>query len=163
MKHLVTLSRFFLAALFLFAAGAKIATRNDVMESYFTNVPMLMEQIFHQPETVGLMIAWLVIVVEVVAAALLLSLHTMRVGAALVGVMLVGFALFALYYRYGLGHEQGLECGCFGGLIKSQLGVSTAIRNLLLLVPVAVLLRPAWTHNGERQGLPTNDGLAPCL
>ena len=162
MKLFVPFSRYFLAGLFLFAAGAKIATRNDVMESYFANVPRLMEEIFQLPESAGIMIAWLVILVEVVAAALLLSRRTLRAGAALVGTMLIGFAVFALFYRYGLGHEEGLECGCFGGLIKSQLGVSTAIRNLLLLIPVLGLLWPARKQSKEQLDAPPADGLATC-
>ncbi len=46
---------------------------------------------------------------------------------------------FALYYRYGLGNAEGLECGCFGGIIASQLGVTTALRNLVLLVPTFIV------------------------
>lgn len=140
MKAFRRLCRFFLAALFLFAAGAKIATRNDLVESYFTNVPRLLDEVFLLPESWGILVAWGVIALEIAAALMLLSPRYCKPGAALTGAMLVGFALFALYYRFGLGHEQGLECGCFGGLIKSQLGVSTAIRNLSLLVPVVVVL-----------------------
>jgi hypothetical protein len=35
---------------------------------------------------------------------------------------------------------EPLECGCFGGIIGSQLGVKTALRNLLLLVPAAIVI-----------------------
>jgi hypothetical protein len=45
------------------------------------------------------------------------------------GVLLIGFASYALYYVYAL-HGEPLECGCFGGIIASQLGVKTALRNL---------------------------------
>lgn len=134
------LCRLFLAGLFLFAAAAKIATRNDIVESYFTNVPGLLESVFSLPAAWGLAAAWFVIVVEIAAAILLLVGRTAKVGAAATGLMLVGFAIFALYYRFGLGNEQGLECGCFGGFIKSQLGVSTAVRNLALLIPVTAVL-----------------------
>jgi hypothetical protein len=54
--------------------------------------------------------------------------------------MLMGFAGYALYYRYGLGNPEGLECGCFGGIIGSQLGVTTALRNLALLIPCALVI-----------------------
>jgi hypothetical protein len=37
-------------------------------------------------------------------------------------------------------HGEPLECGCFGGIIASQLGVKTALRNLALLLPVLVVL-----------------------
>jgi hypothetical protein len=35
---------------------------------------------------------------------------------------------------------EPLECGCFGGIIGSQLGVKTALRNLALLVPAALVI-----------------------
>jgi len=47
---------------------------------------------------------------------------------------LLRFAGYALYYVYVLNGEP-LECGCFGGIIGSQLGVKTALRNLALLLP----------------------------
>ena len=56
----------------------------------------------------------------------------------LAAVLLMGFAGYALYYVYGL-HGEPLECGCFGGIIASQLGVKTALRNLALLVPAIVV------------------------
>jgi len=36
-------------------------------------------------------------------------------------------------------HGEPLECGCFGGIIASQLGVKTALRNLGLLIPVVIV------------------------
>jgi hypothetical protein len=56
----------------------------------------------------------------------------------LAALLLTGFAAYALYYVYVM-HGEPLECGCFGGLIASQLGVSTALRNLALLVPAALV------------------------
>ena len=47
----------------------------------------------------------------------------------LAALLLLGFSGFALYYVYVL-HGDPLECGCFGGIIGSQLGLSTALRNL---------------------------------
>ena len=79
-----------------------------------------------------------VIAVEIVTALLLIVPRTVRIGALLAGVLLVGFAGYALYYVYGL-HGEPLECGCFGGIIASQLGVKTALRNLALLVPVLIV------------------------
>jgi hypothetical protein len=70
---------------------------------------------------------------------LLLS-RTVRAGALLAAALLIGFSVYALYYRYGLGNAEGLECGCFGGIIASQLGVTTALRNLALLVPTFIVL-----------------------
>ena len=86
------------------------------------------------PATIG------VIGVEILAAIFLLLPRTVRLGALLAGALLIGFSAFALYYRFGLGYPEGLECGCFGGIIASQLGVTTALRNLALLIPVLIVL-----------------------
>jgi hypothetical protein len=131
---LVHLSRFALAALWLFAAGAKIYMRSDPAESFFRNMPFLVGDAWATP------VAFAIIGAEIIAALLLLWPRTMRLGAIWSAVMLMGFAGYALYYRYGLGNAEGLECGCFGGIIGSQLGVTTALRNLLLLIPAALII-----------------------
>jgi uncharacterized membrane protein YphA (DoxX/SURF4 family) len=121
-------SRLGLAAMFLFAAGAKLYTLAD----FVANLSNLVPDRFTWP------VAVVVIAAEVVAAALLLVPRTARLGAALSALLLVGFAAYALYYVYAL-HGEPLECGCFGGIIASQLGVSTALRNLALLLPVVLI------------------------
>jgi hypothetical protein len=80
-----------------------------------------------------------VIALELCAAVLLIIPRTARVGAVLTAVLLIGFALYGLHYVYILKGEP-LECGCFGGIIGSQLGLKTALRNLLLLVPAALVI-----------------------
>jgi uncharacterized membrane protein YphA (DoxX/SURF4 family) len=134
LKILVTLSRYGLAAMFLFAVGAKLYMRNDPAESFFSNMPMLVGERWAMPVAIA------VIATELAAAVLLLWPHMARLGATLAATLLVGFASYALYYRYGLGNAEGLECGCFGGIIGSQLGVSTALRNLALLIPAALVI-----------------------
>ena len=79
-----------------------------------------------------------VIAVEIVAAILLLLRPTVRAGALLAAALLIGFSAFALYYVYVL-HGEPLECGCFGRIIGSQLGLTTALRNLALLVPTFIV------------------------
>jgi hypothetical protein len=128
-KWLVYLSRYGLAALFLFTAGAKLLT----VKEFAGNVSYLVGQPWSWPVTV------VVIVAELVAAILLLLPRTARGGGFWSAVLLVGFAAYALYYVYALRGEP-LECGCFGGIIASQLGVSTALRNLALLIPAAVVI-----------------------
>jgi hypothetical protein len=136
LRVLVHVSRFGLAALFLFAAGAKLLTIQD----FNANLSNLVEARWVWPAAVA------VISSEVLAAALLLWPRTARLGALLSAALLLGFAAYALYYVYVLRGEP-LECGCFGRLIASQLGVSTALRNLALLIPCALVLfgmrRPA--------------------
>lgn len=128
-KILVHLSRFGLAALFLFAAGAKLYTIRD----FAVNLSNLVAADWVWPA------AFAVIASELFAAVLLLWPRTVRLGALVSAALLLGFAAYALYYVYVL-HGEPLECGCFGRLIASQLGVSTALRNLALLLPCALVL-----------------------
>lgn len=125
---LVHVSRFGLAALFLFAAGAKLYTIRD----FAANLSNLVAESWVWPT------AFAVIGVELVVAALLIVPRTARLGALASALLLLGFAAYALYYVYVLNGEP-LECGCFGRLIASQLGVSTALRNLALLVPCVLV------------------------
>jgi hypothetical protein len=131
LKWLVHISRFGLAALFLFTAGAKLS----IVKGFAANVAELLSASgldysrWMWPVTIA------VIVAELITAGLLLLPRTVRLGALCAAGLLIGFAAFALYYVYVLNGEP-LECGCFGGIIGSQLGVKTALRNLALLLPV---------------------------
>ena len=131
---LVHLCRFGLAALFLFTAGAKLA----ILKTFAGNVAELLSSAainyerWRWPTTIG------VIAAEVIAAGLLIIPRTVRLGALLAALLLIGFSGFALYYVYVL-HGEPLECGCFGGIIGSQLGLKTALRNLVLLMPAVIV------------------------
>ena len=133
-KWIVRISRFGLAALFLFTAIAKLA----VIRAFVDNVGQLLtgsgfdSARWSWPATIA------VIAIEFLIAILLLVRKTVRIGAVAAAVLLAGLAGYALYYVYGLQGEP-LECGCFGGIIASQLGVSTALRNLCLLIPAAIV------------------------
>ncbi|HYP00395.1 MAG TPA: MauE/DoxX family redox-associated membrane protein [Pyrinomonadaceae bacterium] len=133
MRHwlhvLVLLSRFGLAAMWLFAAGAKLYTLHD----FAFNMTNLVPERVAMPLTIAL------IALELAAAVLLVIPRTARAGALLTAAMLIGFALYGLHYVYIMRGEP-LECGCFGGIIGSQLGVKTALRNLALLVPAALII-----------------------
>jgi hypothetical protein len=133
-RILVQISRFGLAALFLFAIGAKLYMLNDTKESFFKNMPYLVGEFWALPVAIA------VIAAEAATAALLIWPRTARVGGMFAAALLAGFAGYALYYRYGLNNAEGLECGCFGGIIGSQLGVTTALRNLALLIPAALVI-----------------------
>jgi hypothetical protein len=134
MKWIKRICRFGLVALFLFTAIAKLA----IIQTFVKNMGELLSssgfnyQRWSWPATI------VGIAAEIVTALLLIVPRTVRVGALLSAVLLVGFASYALYYVYGL-HGEPLECGCFGGIIASQLGVKTALRNLALLVPVLIV------------------------
>src|SRR5215510_13184888 len=134
MKWIVRVCRYGLAALFLFTAIAKLA----IVNAFVKNMGELLAssgfdyQRWSWPATI------VVIGAEIVTAVLLVLPRTVRIGALFAAVLLMGFAWYALYYVYGL-HGEPLECGCFGGIIASQLGVKTALRNLELLIPVLVV------------------------
>ena len=131
---LVRISRFGLAALFLVTAGAKLA----ILKKFAGNVAELLSaskinyERWQWPATIA------VICAEVLAAVLLLVPRTVRLGALWSAMLLIGFSGFALYYVYAL-HGEPLECGCFGGIIASELGVKTALRNLVLMVPALIV------------------------
>jgi len=135
LRRLALISRFALVLLFLFTVGAKLA----IINTFAVNVGALLGASglnysrWMWPVTIA------VIVTEIIVAMLLTFRSTVRIGAVLGGLLLVGFSGFALYYVYVL-HGEPLECGCFGGIIASQLGVKTALRNLALLIPVVLVL-----------------------
>jgi hypothetical protein len=133
-RWLIRVCRFGLAALFLFSAGAKLW----ILKTFATSVASLLSSAsinyerWQWPATIA------VIAAEIIAALLLIVPRTVRFGSILAALLLVGFSAFALYYVYVL-HGEPLECGCFGGIIASQLGVKTALRNLGLLIPVLIV------------------------
>jgi len=134
LRWLGHISRFGLAGLFLFTAVAKLWILRDFVSKVaelLSSMGMNYER-WQWPATVT------VIGAEIVIAALLIIPRTIRIGAICAGLMLVGFSGFALYYVYGL-HGEPLECGCFGNIIGSQLGLKTALRNLALLIPAAIV------------------------
>jgi hypothetical protein len=133
-RFVVHLSRFGLVALFLFTAGAKLW----ILHEFVGKVGELLASMkfnyerWQWPATIA------VISIEIVVAILLLVPRTVRWGGAAAGLLLMAFSAFALYYTYHL-HGEALECGCFGNIIGSQLGVKTALRNLGLLIPALIV------------------------
>jgi len=131
---LTHICRFGLAVLFLFTAGAKLW----ILKEFVGKVSELLSsmqmnyQRWQWPATIA------VIGIEILIALLLMFRRTMRIGAVAAALLLIGFSTFALYYVYAL-HGEALECGCFGNIIGSQLGVKTALRNLVLLIPALIV------------------------
>src|SRR5260370_34966439 len=109
---LVRISRFVLAALFLFTAGAKLA----ILKTFAGNVAELLSSAsinyerWRWPVTIG------VIAVEVIVAGLLIIPRAVRVGAALAALFLIGFRGFAPCFGYVL-PRQAPKCGCFVGTL----------------------------------------------
>jgi hypothetical protein len=133
-RILFQICRFGLVALFLFTAGAKLWILRDFagkVAELLSSMGMNYER-WQWPATLA------VITLEIVIAILLIIPRTVRLGAVASALLLMAFSAFALYYVYGL-HGEALECGCFGNIIGSQLGVKTALRNLFLLIPAAIV------------------------
>ena len=141
----IHLCRFGLAALFLFAAGAKLW----ILRKFVGNVAELLSSANFNYERWQWPVTTAVIAAEIVAAVLLIIPWTIRLGAVVSALLLVGFSGFALYYVYGLNGEP-LECGCFGNIIGSQLGLKTALRNLGLLLPAVIVFfgSGSWRRRG---------------
>jgi len=133
-KILVHVCRFGLAALFLFTAGAKLW----ILTEFVGKVAELLSSMKINYERWQWPATLAVIIAELVIAVLLILPRTVRLGAAGAALLLIGFSAFALYYTYGLNGEA-LECKCFGEIIASQLGVTTALRNLGFLVPALIV------------------------
>jgi len=142
---LARISRFLLAALFLFTAAAKLA----IVKSFAQNMAQLLSASGFNYERWSWPVTVAVITIEIAVAILLLWPRTIRIGAFCAGLLLLTFAGYALYYVYVLKGEP-LECGCFGGIIASQLGVTTALRNLALIIPAVVV----WFGYGRRAHRP---------
>src|SRR6266568_3497951 len=134
LRYLVGVCRFGLAALFLFTAGAKLW----ILKQFVGKVAELISSMQMNYERWQWPVTIAVIAIEIITAILLIIPRTVRVGAIVAALMLIGFGAFALYYVYAL-HGEPLECGCFGGIIASQLGVKTALRNLGLLIPALIV------------------------
>src|SRR5262245_46945633 len=134
LRIFVQVCRFGLAALFLFTAGAKLW----ILKEFVGKVGELLASMHFNYERWQWPATIAVISIEVIVAILLIVPRTVRLGAVAAGLLLIAFSVFALYYVYGL-HGEALECGCFGNIIGSQLGVKTALRNLVLLIPALIV------------------------
>lgn len=155
LRILIYISRYGLAAFFLFTAGAKLWA----IKAFAKNVGELLSaaqfnyERWMWPATIG------VIALEIITALLLLLPRTVHLGALMSAALLIGFSFFALYYVYVL-HGEALECGCFGGIIASQLGVSTALRNLALLIPALLVF---FGHNRIRHSTAADSQAAAVI
>lgn len=154
-RILVQLSRFGLVLLFLFTAGAKIA----IAKAFALNVGELLSASGLSYERWMWPVTVAVITFEIIIALLLIFPRTVKLGAVLAALLLMGFAGYALYYVYVLNGEP-LECGCFGGIIASQLGVKTALRNLALLLP-AILVIIGYKRTRSAVAPPPDPATAP--
>ena len=137
--------------MFLVTAVAKLA----IINAFVKNMGELLSASGFNYERWSWPATIVVIVAEIVTSLFLIVPRTVRLGALCAAALLIGFAAYALYYVYGL-HGEPLECGCFGGIIASQLGVKTALRNLALLVPVLIV----WFGYRRTRMMPRLEGVS---
>ncbi len=117
-----------LAAVFAIAAIAKLFDLAGSREAVAG---------FGVPEPLARVVGTALPGVEAVAAALLLTTATARIGAALaLGLLLTFIAGIARVMRAG----ESPDCHCFGQLHSEPAGASTLIRNAGLAVPAAIVL-----------------------
>src|SRR5436853_2907524 len=144
-RYVIAVCRFGLAALFLFTAGAKLW----ILQKFVGNVAELLSSSNINYERWQWPVTIAVIAAEILAAILLIVPRTIRLGALLSALLLIGFSAFALYYVYVL-HGEPLECDCFENIIGSQLGIKTALRNLVLLIPAIIVFVGGRKHQPRK-------------
>lgn len=129
MDTFLILARVSLAAIFLVAAGAKLADMpgsRDALRDFGVGSRYI---------AVG---AVLLPLAEVVAAVLLLFEQTAQIGASLAALLLLAFVAGIVA---ALRRGQAPDCHCFGQLHSKPAGTETVIRNIVLAAAaVAVLL-----------------------
>ena len=124
------LSRFGLAALFIYAVAAALSSPYEFV-SYMSSL------------VVGgrgaIYVSLAVVLTEAIAAILLMIPRTARLGGYWTAVLLLSFTIYPLYHQYIFGGGS-FECKCFGGIIASQRGIVTPVRNLMLLLPAVMVI-----------------------
>jgi uncharacterized membrane protein YphA (DoxX/SURF4 family) len=138
-------SRFGLATLFIYAVVAALSSPYEFV-SYMSSL------------VVGgrgaIYVSIAVILAEATAAILLMIPRTARLGGYWTAVLLMSFTIYPLYHQHIFGGGS-FECKCFGGIIASQRGIFIAVRNLLLLLPTAIVIassyRPVRRRTKEHQ------------
>src|SRR5215510_4518432 len=106
----ISLCRFALAAIFLYAAAVALYNPYE----FVPNISSLVAR------GAGAIVASIVIVlIEIIAAILLLIPATARIGGWWAAVLLLSFTLYPLYYLHVFGGGT-LRCNCFGGIIATD-------------------------------------------
>lgn len=73
--------------------------------------------------------AYLLVVVEIALGLLLIIIKRPRIFA---GAGLALLTLFSFAVAYSIYNGNTFDCGCFGNLIKSRIGIGLLIRNFML-------------------------------
>ena len=127
MNAVLVVVRLILAVMFLVAAVAKLADLDGSRDA---------AQAFGVPEQLAGATAVLLLIAEIVAAALLIPSSTARAGAILAAVLLLSFCAGI---TRSIVHGEAPDCHCFGQLHSSPAGPKTLIRNVILLAAAVVV------------------------
>ena len=138
------------ALVFATAVAGKIRHRQE-LAGVVANYRLL-------PERLAAAAAWMIVGLECLAMAALVSGVELAAGAALAMVLLVGFAL-AMGINLARGRRE-IDCGCFQSGLRQRLSAALVVRNLLL----ATLLMPLLAAGrGSASALQWVDGVGAGL
>lgn len=133
---IVLISRLVLAAVFALAACAKLARRAETESTI---------DAFGAPAALRRPLAIALPLVELaIAAALLPAVSAPFAGVA--ALLLLG--AFTFFVGRVLARGEQVDCNCFGSLGPSRISRWTLVRNLVLLVPAAIVAGAGWADAG---------------
>lgn len=133
---IVLASRLVLAAVFALAACAKLARpaqTESTLDAF--GIPAALRR----PLALGLPLIELAL-----AAALLPAVSAPFAGVAAVLLL----AVFSFAIARVLARGEQVDCNCFGSLAPSRISRWTLIRNLVLLIPAAIVAGAGWSDAG---------------
>ncbi len=128
MDIFLVIIRAFLAAVFIIAAISKLRDQDGTRKATIS---------FGVPESLSQVFAFVLPLVEIVAAGLLLFTAFSWFGSIAITALLVVFTV-AISIQLLKGAEP--DCHCFGQLGAEKIGVSSLFRNALFLAPAAFLV-----------------------
>jgi len=120
---------YFIAAVLLFSGIAKIIDPVPLI-----NTLKLIKII---PESLHILIATLLPVIEICFALLLLMKIKPKIALKLITLL---FSIFLGFSIYGAIAGYGTDCGCFGNTVKSSFGLGMIIRNTVFLIISFILM-----------------------
>ena len=138
------------ALVFATAVAGKIRHRHE-LAGVVANYRLL-------PERLAAAAAWMIVGLECLAVAALVSGAWLAAGAALAMVLLVGFAL-AMGINLARGRRE-IDCGCFQSGLRQRLSAALVVRNLLLATVLVPLLA---AERGQASALQWVDGVGAGL
>jgi uncharacterized membrane protein YphA (DoxX/SURF4 family) len=114
---------YLIAVVLLFSGTSKIIDPTPMIET--------LKVAFKLNENLLILAATLLPIIEIVLGLLLvIKIQTKK---TLLAVIVLFFVFFA-FSIYGTAIGLNVDCGCFGGAVKSEFGITMIIRNLVLLI-----------------------------